>query len=79
MPTEAELRMAVLHYPPTSPAFIRTPVTDLLEEFGVSLCIFGHVHNVRPDVVIHGTRDGVEYRHVAVDAIGFRPLCVREV
>ena len=72
LPDSAKLRIAMLHFPPTNPDLDATPVTELLERRGVDLCIFGHLHNMRPDARFAGERDGIRYELVSGDYTGFR-------
>lgn len=67
-------RIAMLHYPPTTQDGRRTQVTDLLEEYGVSLCVYGHLHGPARKRAIQGKLRGVTYQLVACDAIGFAPV-----
>lgn len=69
-------RIAMLHYPPTTQDGRRTEVTDLLEEHGVKLCVFGHLHGAARNWALKGMLRGIEYRLVACDAIDFTPLQV---
>lgn len=71
---EARPRIVMMHYPPMVGSSQSTPFTDLMEEYGVSLCVYGHLHGAGRRVAVEGVHRGVEYRLVACDAIGFRPL-----
>ena len=72
LPRTARHRVAMLHFPPTAPDLRPTPVTDLLERYGVGICVFGHLHHVREDVRFEGERNGVRYRLVSCDYLRFR-------
>jgi predicted phosphohydrolase len=67
MNSEAKLRIAMTHYPPIGPNLERTAVSDLLEKYHVDVCVFGHLHNVKPELEIFGTSQGVSYQLVACD------------
>lgn len=69
-----EPKIAMLHYPPTTNDGRPTPMTDLLEAYGVSLCVYGHLHGQARRFAVSGTVRGVRYQLVACDAIGFAPL-----
>lgn len=66
--------VVMLHYPPTWADGRRTEITDLLEQYGVSLCVYGHLHGASRRGAVQGTLRGVTYRLAACDAIGFAPL-----
>lgn len=72
IPDSAARRIAMVHYPPTNGAMVETPVTRMLERFGVDLCVFGHLHGLAAGQTIDGTRNGVHYRLTSADAVGFR-------
>ena len=74
LPPGGALRIAMLHYPPTTPDLVESPVTRLLESHRVDVCVFGHLHSVRADVRFDGERNGIRYVLSSVDFIDFRPL-----
>lgn len=72
-------RIAMLHYPPTTHDGARTPITDLLEQYGVKLCVYGHLHGPARRWGIQGNVRGVTYHLAACDAIGFEPKLLGDV
>lgn len=66
--------VAMLHYPPTTRDGQPTEMTALLEAYGVSICVYGHLHGPARRSAVHGTVRGVTYRLVACDAVGFAPV-----
>lgn len=76
----AMLRVALLHFPPTSPALEATPVTDLLERYGVHAAVFGHLHGAGAERFEnpYGERNGVCYYLVSADFARFAPVPVAE-
>ena len=51
---------------------------DLLREFSVQLCVYGHLHAMQPGTYPDGVFDGIEFRCVSVDLVDFTPqLLVR--
>lgn len=65
--------IAMIHYPPCSNAGEPTPFTDLMSEYEVSLCVYGHLHGVAHRYAFEGTLDGVRYQLVSADYLKFRP------
>ena len=56
---------------------IRTrPILDLLEKSEVRRCFYGHLHGGSHKLAMEGQWDGVEFRLVAADYIGFKPYLV---
>ncbi|MBE7022453.1 MAG: serine/threonine protein phosphatase [Ruminococcaceae bacterium] len=67
--TGARTIYAMLHYPPAP----ESDFVKLLEEYGVSLCLYGHLHGRRHQTAFEGLRGGVEYRLVSADYLEFKP------
>ena len=60
--------IAVLHYPPTNDKKQPSGFTDMLSEYNVKQCVYGHLHN--PEVHKHGFQgilNGVKYNLVSLD------------
>jgi len=74
----ARFRVALLHFPPTSPGLEETPVTRLLERYQVDAVVFGHLHGAGAASFVnpYGERRGVVYYLVSADFAGFRPVPV---
>jgi len=68
----------MLHYPPLFADGVSTAFTDLLEEYAVSRVVYGHLHGAGIKIAYQGIREGVEYRLVSCDALGFCPVKVIE-
>jgi hypothetical protein len=68
------MKIAMTHYPPIGPDLKPSRASALLEKYGVSVCVFGHVHNVTPGNLPFGTKNGVSYHLVACDYRNFEPL-----
>jgi predicted phosphohydrolase len=66
-----------LHYPPSDPGGRETGFTDILEEYGVWKCIYGHLHgHVAFGRGIKGDLRGVNYQLVALDYLGAQPKLI---
>jgi predicted phosphohydrolase len=60
-----------LHYPPTDPSGRVTGFTEILEEYGVWKCIYGHLHgHASFRRGIKGELRGVDYQLVSIDYLG---------
>jgi predicted phosphohydrolase len=63
------------HYPPIGPAGQETEASRLLEKYRVDICVFGHLHNVKPGLQLFGKYRGVNYYLTACDYLeDFKPL-----
>jgi len=70
---KAQQIICALHYPPFSRTNQPSAFSDLLEEYAVKKCVFGHIHDSGRDQIGQGLRNGVEYHFVAADGLDFKP------
>ena len=64
--------IALTHFPPLGEGGARTPVSDLMEEFGAKDVVYGHLHGASIRGAFTGTLRGVRYHFVSCDGLGFR-------
>ena len=66
--------IAMMHYPPLLPENLRTGTgfTGLMSAYGVSRCVYGHLHGPSVQRGFCGEYGGVRYDLVSCDALGFR-------
>ncbi len=67
-----------MHYPPVCRDFEITEFTDVLKEYGVSRCCYGHLHAESIKNAFRGIRNGIEYLLVSADAVDFKPILLSE-
>lgn len=71
----AKKRIVMTHYPPIGPSLQETEVSSLLEKYQVDICVFGHLHNVKPGLQLFGILHGIRYYLTACDFLeDFKPL-----
>ena len=70
-------KLVFLHYPPRYPTGNADEVIALLQEYGVRECWYGHLHGASIRGAVQGEVDGIRYRLISADALGFCPLRVR--
>ena len=66
--------LTMTHFPPLLSDCRNTAFTALLEQYGVKLCVYGHLHGIGIHNGFTGEHNGVAYRLVSCDAIGFTPV-----
>ncbi len=69
-------KMVFLHYPPRYKGYECREILDLLQKYEVRRCLYGHLHGGSHKLAMEGLWDGVEFRLVAADYIGFTPYRV---
>lgn len=67
-----------LHYPPIYNNMECAEILDILREYNIKKCFYGHIHggNAAKRAFI-GEKYGIEFRLIACDYLGFTPLSVR--
>jgi uncharacterized protein len=69
--------VAAIHYPPFTAKQADTGYSALLEQFGVRLCVYGHLHGRKAhQTAFVGERAGVRYQLLACDYLQFSPVVV---
>ena len=71
MPKETSLKIALTHYPPIGLDLQDSDASKLFEAFGISHCVFGHLHSVRDGAAPFGRKNGVDYHLVSCDYLNF--------
>lgn len=67
--------IAAIHYPPFAADGRSTGFSELIEEFEVSLCVYGHLHGRHAHrTAVVGEVRGVQYRLLACDFLDFTPI-----
>lgn len=74
MNPSAKLKIVMTHYPPISADLRPSRTSAILEEFGINICVFGHLHNLKKDKPMFGEARGIRYYLTACDYLDFRPL-----
>lgn len=70
----------MLHYPPTYNKFVDSPLLALLEEYGVSKVIYGHLHDENSwQDALQGNYKNITYTLVSADYIGFKPVEIAQI
>ena len=68
--------LCFLHYPPLYQGYECPEILALLEKYEVRRCFYGHLHGGSHKLAMEGQWDGVEFKLVAADYIGFKPYNV---
>ncbi len=67
-----------LHYPPVTADRRCEEIMQLLKQYHVKRCYYGHLHGPALHGAINGQVDGVFFRVVSADALAFCPLLVEK-
>lgn len=70
--------IALIHYPPFDEKQRESGFTELMERYGVSKAVYGHLHGQSLKYAFSGKLRGVEYFQVSCDGLGFRLLKIAD-
>lgn len=71
-------KLVFLHYPPRYKGYECQEILDLLKQYNVRQCYYGHLHGASHGLAQEGQWDGIEFRLVAADKLQFKPWKVME-
>lgn len=66
-----------LHYPPVTTDTKCDEILSLLKEYGIKKCYYGHLHGIAAKKAIDDVVDGIEFRLISCDRLGFVPKLIR--
>ncbi len=70
-------KIVILHYPPFDIDSKPNEFMDIMLEFGVKTCIYGHLHGDGHKYVVEGEIGGIQFHCVASDYIDFVPKLIK--
>ena len=70
--------ICMMHYPPINNNIIekneKSAYIELMKKYGITQCIYGHLHGKSHIDAVEGCIDGVNLKLVSSDYIGFKPV-----
>lgn len=69
-------KIVFLHYPPRYRGYECPEILQLLKQYDVRRCFYGHLHGASHGLALEGLWDGIEFRLVSADRLNFRPFQV---
>lgn len=69
-------KIVFLHYPPMYKGYSCQEIIQLLHQYDVRQCFYGHLHGPSHNLALEGLYDGIEYRLVSADRLNFCPFSV---
>ncbi len=73
---EVTTKIAMLHFPPFLDRERGSGFTERLEEAGVDIVVYGHLHGDANRYAFEGERNGIVYHCVAADKLDFSPKLI---
>lgn len=69
-------KIVMLHFPPVNGRQERSAFVDLMVQYQVELCLYGHLHSYAIKNALEGVHWGIQFRLVSADHLEF---CPREI
>ena len=66
-------KLVFLHYPPVYPNATAEGMVEALREAGITHCYYGHLHGHSIRYAVQGEVDGICYKLISADGLGFCP------
>ncbi len=69
--------IVMLHYPPVNLRHDYSGFIELMKEYGVETCLYGHLHDASISLRIPDSKWDINFKLVSADAISFNPLLIK--
>ncbi len=67
-------KVCFLHYPPICEGYCCNEIVELMRQYEVSRCYYGHLHGYGHKKAVEGAIDGITYALISSDYLGFKPV-----
>lgn len=71
-----EEKIVFLHYPPITTNSVCNEILNLLKEYGIKKCYYGHLHGVAAKYSVNETIDNINFKLISCDKLNFTPYLV---
>ena len=71
--------IVAMHYPPIDKNNINSDFLNIMKEYKVSECVFGHLHSAAHAHAPVGTYDNIKLRLVSCDYLNFTPILINRL
>ena len=61
--------VCIMHYPPYNSKYEDSDFTNLMEQYGVNKCVFGHIHSYNKAQKLTRTHNGIKYYLTSCDLV----------
>jgi hypothetical protein len=68
-----QIHKSPLHFPPVYSSFICQPMVDVLKEYEITHCYYGHIHGVY-NIPKTNNYQGINFTLVSADYLNFIPM-----
>ena len=69
-------KIVFLHYPPITTNSCCREIVDILSQYGIKKCYYGHLHGVAARLAVEDNIDGIDFKLISCDKLGFIPKLI---
>lgn len=73
-----EEKIVFLHYPPLTINGKCDMIFDLLSEYGIKNCYYGHLHGAAAKFAVDDVVDGIKLKLISADRLNFTPYLIKK-
>lgn len=67
-----------LHYPPVTIDSTCKEILQVLEEYGIKKCYYGHLHGMAAKFAVDDVVNGISFKLISCDKLGFMPKLIEK-
>ncbi|MBQ7740143.1 MAG: metallophosphoesterase [Eubacterium sp.] len=75
---ENDEKIVFLHYPPITTQTKCEEILDLLSEYKIKKCFYGHLHASAARLAVDENVDGIDFKLISADRLKFIPLLIKK-
>lgn len=75
---KSEDKIVFLHYPPVTTNEKCEEILNLLKEYGIKKCYYGHLHGVAAKYAVDDKIDEIDFKLISADRLNFTPYLVKK-
>lgn len=76
---ECDEKIVFLHYPPITTDSECKEILNLLKEYSIKKCYYGHLHGMAAKIAVDDTVDGIDFRLISCDRLRFTPKLIKNL
>ncbi len=69
-------KIVFLHYPPLTSVGKCAEILNLLNDYGIKKCFYGHLHGEAAKFAADGIHGGISFKLISCDRLGFTPYLI---
>ena len=75
---KSDEKIVFLHYPPITTNEKCEEIFNLLKEYGIKKCYYGHLHGIAAKFAVDDKIDEIDFKLISADRLGFTPYLIKK-